>query len=197
MFSFLFCSKIVLTFNISVRKTEKMHTPPKQESPPAWTQEAYRPPCSKYSLCCPNLIPPGQGTPPSHGTPWPGYPPCQGTPPPPGPCRVPPPPAGPGRVPPPQLPHGILGNVAKHYGIWVPPPHGQTNKVKLLPSRRTTYAGGNKVRHKLVCPLPHCNFSYISPAIIFDKVLDIYRGRQISGTKTGATNYAVHCSYLT
>ena len=25
------------------------------------------------------------------------------------------------RVPPP-LPHGILGNVAKHYGIWVPPP---------------------------------------------------------------------------
>ena len=24
----------------------------KQESPPAWTQEAYRPPCSKCSLCC-------------------------------------------------------------------------------------------------------------------------------------------------
>ena len=24
--------------------------------------------------------------------------------------------------PPPPLPHGILGNVAKHYGIWVPPP---------------------------------------------------------------------------
>ena len=23
-----------------------------QESPPAWTQEAYRPPCRKYSLCC-------------------------------------------------------------------------------------------------------------------------------------------------
>ena len=68
--------------------------------------------------------------------------------------------------PPGWLSHGILGNVAKHYGIWVPPPvaapwHsgkcckalwdmgnpppgcGQTNKVKLLPSRRTTYAGGN------------------------------------------------------
>ena len=45
---------------------------------------------------------------------------------------------------PPLLPHGILGNVAKHYGIWVPPRYGQTNKVKLLPSRRTTYAGGNK-----------------------------------------------------
>ena len=51
--------------------------------------------------------------------------------------------------PPPQcLPHGILGNVAKHYGIWVPPPpcgqtEGQT-RVKTLPSRRTTYAGGNK-----------------------------------------------------
>ena len=24
----------------------------RQESPPAWTQEAYRPPCSKYTLCC-------------------------------------------------------------------------------------------------------------------------------------------------
>ena len=30
--------------------------------------------------------------------------------------------------PPPRLPHGILGNVAKHYGIWVPPPPcGQTD----------------------------------------------------------------------
>ena len=27
----------------------------KQESPPAWTQEAYRPPCSEYSFCCPIL----------------------------------------------------------------------------------------------------------------------------------------------
>ena len=27
----------------------------------------------------------------------------------------------------PPLPHGILGNVAKHYGIWVPPPCGQTD----------------------------------------------------------------------
>ena len=63
--------------------------------------------------------------------------------------------------------HGILGNVAKHYGIWVPPPvsapwhsgkcckalwdmgtppcgqtEGQT-RVNTLPSRRTTYAGGS------------------------------------------------------
>ena len=43
--------------------------------------------------------------------------------------------------------HGILGNVAKHYGIWVPPlgvdrqMDGQT-RVKTLPSRCTTYAGG-------------------------------------------------------
>ena len=43
------------------------------------------------------------------------------------------------------LPHVILGNVAKHYGIWVSPPRcGLTNKVKLLPSRHTTYVGGNK-----------------------------------------------------
>ena len=52
--------------------------------------------------------------------------------------------------PPQCLPHGILGNVAKHYGIWVPPcgqtdwwMEGQTH-VKTLPSRRTTYAGGNQ-----------------------------------------------------
>ena len=30
----------------------------KQESPPAWTQEAYRPPCSEYSFCCPNWVTP-------------------------------------------------------------------------------------------------------------------------------------------
>ena len=112
----------------------------KQESPPAWTQEAYRPRCSKYSLCCPNWVPPppqpgyppSQGTLPGQGTPPAGSPPSQGTP----PARVPPqldlagyPPSQgtprqgtspPARVPP-QLPHGILGNVAKHYGIWVPP----------------------------------------------------------------------------
>ena len=100
---------------------------------------------------------------PGGGT-WPGYPPS----------RVPPQAGYPpgwtweGNPPPRWLPHGILGNVAKHNGIWVPPPpvaapwhsgkcckalwdmgtppprcgRGQTNKVKLLPSRRTTYAGG-------------------------------------------------------
>ena len=49
------------------------------------------------------------------------------------------------QVPPRCLLHGILGNVAKHYGIWVPPcgqTEGQT-RVKTLPSRRTTCAGGN------------------------------------------------------
>ena len=50
-----------------------------QESPPAWTQEAYRPPCSEYSFCCPTRVPPpggvpDPGTPPGGGT-WPGYPP--------------------------------------------------------------------------------------------------------------------------
>ena len=84
--------------------------------------------------------------------------------------------AGPGQVPPLVSAHVILGNVAKRYGIWVPPTWtwpgtpppgvcsmafwvmlqsimgygypprcGLTNKVKLLPSRRTTHAGGNKV----------------------------------------------------
>ena len=77
----------------------------KQESPPVWMQEAYRPPCSKYSLCCPNWVPPQPGyppagyplarVPPGQGTPWQGtplagYPPRQGTP----PARVPPHPPG-------------------------------------------------------------------------------------------------------
>ena len=46
-----------------------------QESPPAWTQEAYRPPCRKYSLCCPILAdPPPQQldlTPSPSGWTWP------------------------------------------------------------------------------------------------------------------------------
>ena len=74
-----------------------------QESPPAWTQEAYCPPCSKYSLCCPNWVPPlGRVPPPGRVLPWAGYPPSRVPP-----SRVPPgqgtplpgyPPAGPGRV---------------------------------------------------------------------------------------------------
>ena len=85
---------------------------------------------------------------PLAGYPLAGYPPAgypsQGTP-----------QAGPGRVPPwldlagypPRcLPHGILGNVAKHYGIWVPPPGvNKPNKVKLLTSHRTMYAGGKYI----------------------------------------------------
>ena len=99
-----------------------------QESPPAWTQEAYRPPCSEYSFCCPNWVPPPAGPgryPPRRvppqldlaGTPprwtWQvppppqldlaGYPPqldLAGTPPPVWTWQVPPP-SGPGRVPPP------------------------------------------------------------------------------------------------
>ena len=44
-----------------------------QESPPAWTQEAYRPPCSEYSFCCPILAdppPPPQLTPPADPPTW-------------------------------------------------------------------------------------------------------------------------------
>ena len=53
-----------------------------QESPPAWTQEAYRPPCSEYSFCCPILAdpPPSWLThPPPAG--WPTNPPPLGWPP--------------------------------------------------------------------------------------------------------------------
>ena len=117
-----------------------------QESPPAWTQEAYRPPCSEYSFCYPNWVPPPILTWPGGYPTWvplAGYPLAGYIPDKVPPSRVPLagyPPAGyplaeyppswPGRVPPswiwlgtpPRcLPHGILGNVTKHYGIWVPP----------------------------------------------------------------------------
>ena len=63
--------------------------------------------------------PPGKVPPPSRVPPWVGYPPVgyppswtwQGTP-----------PGWTWQGTPRCLPHGILGNVAKHYGIWVPPP---------------------------------------------------------------------------
>ena len=65
--------------------------PIEQESPPAWTQEAYRPPCSEYSFCCPTRVPPPGGVPdpgtppggyrtwvPPRGGTWPRYPPQGG-----------------------------------------------------------------------------------------------------------------------
>ena len=75
-----------------------------QESPPAWTQEAYHPPCSKYSLCCPNWVPPPILTwggyltwvPPLARYPLAGSP-QQSTP----PSKVPPSRVPPGKVPPP------------------------------------------------------------------------------------------------
>ena len=76
----------------------------------------------------PYLVTPQQGT-PRQGTPLPGYPPGAGYPP------------WAGYPPqldlagyPPWLPHGILGNVAKHYGIWVPPLPADVNRLKTLPS---------------------------------------------------------------
>ena len=160
----------------------------KQESPPAWTQEAYRPPCSEYSFCCPTWVPPRggggylTGVPPRvprsprggtwlgypPGGTWPRYPPGGVPGPPQGgtwpgtPGGVPGPPRGctwpgypPGGVPdrpPPPLPHGILGNVAKHYGIWVPPPvdrqiDGWTDACQNITFPRTTYAGGKYVQN--------------------------------------------------
>ena len=101
----------------------------KQESPPAWMQEAYRPPCSKYYLCCPTWVPPSQGIPPARvppqpgyppgqGTPLPGYPPGQGTP----PARVPP-----ARVPPSQ------GTPRPGYPPWPGYPPSQGTPLARVP----------------------------------------------------------------
>ena len=50
--------------------TESIENSQKQESPHAWTQEAYCPSCSKYSLCGHRSIMGGVPHP------WPGVPPC-------------------------------------------------------------------------------------------------------------------------
>ena len=73
------CIFSVGTLNLSIHvwKKRKCKNTKIQESPPAWTQEAYHPPCSEYSFCCPIRVPPRGGT-------WPGYPrgevPDRGTP---------------------------------------------------------------------------------------------------------------------
>ena len=115
-----------------------------------WVPPSRVPPRGYPPRVPPRGYPPGYplpGYPPAR-VPPPGYPPSwtwQGTPPVAAPwhswkcCKA----LWDMGTPPQWLPHGILGNVAKHYGIWVPPRCEQTNKVKLLPSRRTTYAGGN------------------------------------------------------
>ena len=115
--------------------------------------KAYRPPCSEYSFCCPTRVPP---PPPRGGYPGtpPGGVPDLGTPPGGYLTRVPPPRGGYlTRVPPRggtgpgYPPGGYLTRVPpRGGGTRTPPPPrcGQTNKVKLLPSRRTTYAGGNE-----------------------------------------------------
>ena len=81
-------------------------------------------------------VPPSQGTPPPGYPPWPGYPPGQGTPP-----RL-----DLAGYPPPTCPMAFWEMLQSITGYGYPPSPrcGQTNKVKLLPSRRTTYAGGNK-----------------------------------------------------
>ena len=65
-----------------------------QESPPAWKQDAYHPPCSDYSFCCPILAdpPPRVDWNPPAGWTW-SPPLAEPDPPPPG--WTWPPPAGP------------------------------------------------------------------------------------------------------
>ena len=94
----------------------------------------------------PYVVLTGYPPPPSGYPPQPGYPPGQGTPPPQLDLAGYPPRAGPGRVPPPPgCPMAFWEMLQSIMGYGYPPsPCGQTNKVKLLPSRRTTYAGGNK-----------------------------------------------------
>ena len=130
-------------------RERKRHTARRVVSTPSVVLTGYPPPLPGYLPPCPDLARgvPYLGT-PCQGTPWQGTPhlaggrgTLHGYP----PSRVTPPPAGPGRVPPQVSAPWHSGKCCK--ALWdmgTPPRCGQTNKVKLLPSRHTTYAGGNK-----------------------------------------------------
>ena len=127
-FLFLYNKKVLL-------RERKRHTARRVVSTPSVVLPGYPPGGGTKVRVPPRggvLDPPGGGTRtwvPPRG--WSGYPP--------------------GGVPdqaPPPLSHGILGNVAKHYGIWVPPPvdrqiGGWTDACQNITFPRTTYAGGN------------------------------------------------------
>ena len=126
-----------------------------QDSPPAWTQEAYRPPCSECSFCCPTWVPPpggGTQTHPPRGTPLGGT--QSGTPP--GGTRTPPggpvryPPGGGTRTPPAASWHS--GKCCKALWDMGTPPvdrqiDGWTDACQNITFPRTTYAGGNNEKY--------------------------------------------------
>ena len=143
--------------------------PPGQGTPPARV-----PPWPGYP---PGQGTPSQGTPPARVPPWPGYPvarvpqgtpparvpPCQGTPLPGYPPQpgYPPwldlagyPPGWTWQGTPPSCPMAFWGNVAKHYGIRVPP-RGQTDRhvsKHYLP--HPSDAGGKNLNQCLFCLVP-------------------------------------------
>ena len=74
-FTFCICSSVCWPL---LRYTLQLNNSSKQESPPAWTQEAYHPSHSKSSLCCCFLtggVPHPESVPPMPG-PGMGVPPC-------------------------------------------------------------------------------------------------------------------------
>ena len=106
-----------------------------QESPPAWTQEAYRRPRSKCSLCWwggggyPIQSWWGRGTPSSHGGGYPGYTPLH-----PDLAGVPPPPSRPGRGTPPTI-KTCLGYPPTLDLAGVPPYHQDLARVPPTPDQ--------------------------------------------------------------
>ena len=177
-----FSLKILSNKKVLLRK-RKRHTARRVVSTPSVVLPGYPPPGEGYLTRVPPQVPRGgtrvrspprgylggyltQVHPPG-GVPDPG-PPGGGPGTPPGGSGYPPggylgqvPPRGGGGsgYPPPPLPHGILGNVAKHYGIWVPPPpvdrqiDGWTDACQNITFPRTTYAGGKYRRLLTLQPI--------------------------------------------
>ena len=150
-------------FSLDTSKVLSNHL--SQESPPAWTQEAYRPPCSEYSVVLPGYPPPGgyltRAPPGGSGYPPGGYltrvPPWGGSRYPPGGVPDPgTPPGGSGYPPgggyltgyPPASWHS--GKCCKALWDMGTPPvdrqiDGWTDACQNITFPRTTYAGGNNV----------------------------------------------------
>ena len=131
-----------------------------QESPPAWTQEAYRPSCSEYSFCCSILV----------------------DPPLPSPTNPPPPRSGPQLADPPTFPAGWTPPSPFSAG-WPPPPPPQvwTDKQKwnyYLPVVLRTRAV--KTSWKCVSLKIHFTHQYYNNFQIQSPYLEPYLKRQAS-----------------
>ena len=91
-----------------------------------------------------------------------------------------------------RLSHGILGNVAKHYGIWAPPPP--------MDRQTDTYAGGKNICNQFgltmdaaIYKLKYLNLLYILPERFRYELYIIETNSAIFFINSCLTNLRQHC----